>query len=276
MIIALVSGCKNPFSEDEIQGNNQTIYGKIVLENSETHNKAYVWLEGLNLGTFPDEDGNFSLMLPTQSVLGNISGVYDLYFYSGNYGIVKRPVSLKNGEFVFGDDTINGSGSLHSTVYLAQKLECKTFVQPTTVKLQETEKLSILTAVYSRESIQRVTVPNGTESFLGAIYIIDKKTGKVTLFKALSGPDGLYSDNVPLIGREWILIVGINDIPQKFESFGSYEVIPHIVPNLSGVPAKLFETMGVDPYEIGISYLTFPMVHHPGSFLLTDPAAVGY
>ena len=80
-LFIFVLNCDNPFGDDEISAGHRQMHGTITFNEEKPENGAYVWLDGVKIGTFTDEQGEFSLTLPSQSTLGS-KWRADRYFYT--------------------------------------------------------------------------------------------------------------------------------------------------------------------------------------------------
>ena len=70
---------------------------------SKNHSEIYVWLEGTELITQTDENGDFKMPLPTSSEQGTgsiVTGTYKLYFYLANYRLEYVTIELLNVAFI--------------------------------------------------------------------------------------------------------------------------------------------------------------------------------
>ena len=68
----------NPFFEDKIgETDGSSLTGSVTLSDGETPDRIYVWLDGVNAGTYSDIGGQFKLIIPTPPVQpgGGISGL---------------------------------------------------------------------------------------------------------------------------------------------------------------------------------------------------------
>ena len=247
LMITIVMACDNPFKNDEISGSQRTITGTVKTDPQSDPVKVYVWLEGFRVGTLTKSDGTFSLTLPPRTATGSPDGVYNLYFYCGNFKLNTIPIAIQNGEFLYNDYGIDGKGGLVESIVLFSTLNITNF----SIRMD---------AFSSMPSLRSVFLPNATDSYLGAIYYKNTKTGAVTVHKRLSGPGGNLKVQIPQSGKSWILIMGSQDLPAQS---GPFEIYSHITPDTTGVPKALLQDLGIDPFTIAASYLDFPIIQKP-------------
>jgi hypothetical protein len=261
LMITLFTACDNPFKNDEISGSQRTLTGTVKTDPQSDPVKVYVWLEGFRVGTLTKSDGTFSLTLPPGSATGSPDGVYNLYFYCGNFKLNTIPIAVQNGEFLYNDYGIDGKGRLVDTIVMISTLNITNRVTPQELDTMQVKKFSIrMDAFSSMPSLRSVFLPNATDSYLGAIYYKDTKTGVVTVHKRLSGPGGNLKVQIPQSGKAWILIMGSQDLPAQS---GPFEIYSHITPDTTGVPKALLQDLGIDPFMIASSYLDFPIIQEP-------------
>ena len=117
-----------------------------VLQFSENHSEIYVWLEGTELITQTDENGDFKMPLPTPSEQGTgsiVTGTYKLYFYLANYRLEYVTIELLNGEVVEDLSTISKEGELKRIVSLKNILTLDTKISPQSYILSEDDSITV-------------------------------------------------------------------------------------------------------------------------------------
>ena len=63
-VLTLCTCTKNPFHNNGSVSDHYSIKGSVELDDGENPESLYVWLEIINIGTWTDTTGQFSLSLP--------------------------------------------------------------------------------------------------------------------------------------------------------------------------------------------------------------------
>ena len=132
-IFALTSCTSNPvFKDDEMGSEKSSIKGKIQLSDGASPDGIYVWFEGLDVGTYTDDTGEFKLVIPhpEEQPQGGLTGSYNVYYYIGNYKFTSSKVILRKGYFVNGQADLNDKGEIGGTITLSKLLNIKTTIDP--------------------------------------------------------------------------------------------------------------------------------------------------
>ena len=134
LLSALLFQCtSNPFFNDSIeQLNRLVVKGEIRLNDSQTHDNIFVWLEGLEINDYSDANGKFSLELPTPTEQA-VSGIYKIFYYVGNYEIETSSVGINNGEFIFGAEDINNEGKISNIIMLQKLVNIETTIEQSNI-----------------------------------------------------------------------------------------------------------------------------------------------
>ncbi|RMD90286.1 MAG: hypothetical protein D6813_09350, partial [Calditrichaeota bacterium] len=142
LLVLLFQSCTlAPFGSSSIDTPNRSISGNVQLlgDLNLQPDSVYVWLEGLNVATFTDKQGNFKLNIPppeAQGPTGGVDGVFNLYFFLDNFQLTTTEVAIRNGEFIYGQRELNSNGELFHTKKLLQFLRIETQVKPEKVQFK--------------------------------------------------------------------------------------------------------------------------------------------
>ncbi len=257
--IALASSCtRNPFDHGKIRAPGRTISGKVALTDGGSPQNVYVWLEGINAGTFTDSAGNFQLTLPAGPAAGGssgLTGVYRLYFYIANYKLETVKVALQDGEVLYGQEGLTGEGALRQPVYLTRWLRVQTIVVPESVPLNYKEKIWIKSTVQSELDSVTVVFPRSDGTFLGGVFLRNTKTDSVTIIQSAFGPEVQFSVSVGYEPRSLVRIFTLASYPL---SPGTYEIIPYLLIEQPGLPRELVLSLGEHATELSPDYLKIP------------------
>ena len=232
IVFLFLGACEdNPFFGDDKIAERE-ITGRVSLQFSENHSEIYVWLEGTELITQTDENGDFTMPLPTPSEQGTgsiVTGTYKLYFYLANYRLEYVTIELLNGEVVEDLSTISKEGELKRIVSLKNILTLDTKISPQSYILSEDDSITVNVKLN----------PNKPEVFINTIVRVYDR-GYVVRTGFL-----IYNDNHQLIQsidiegskkrreavmsprKEWTAEFPLNK--SFYSSNGEYNVIPYIV-----------------------------------------------
>jgi hypothetical protein len=261
---------ENPFfDDDKIPSGGAEIRGSVKLNDEQSSDGVFVWLQGFNIGSFTDDHGNFKIELPPVSsqINAGVSGIFNLYFYVANYKVDTSKVFIRSGEVVFSKADINKKGELSSVKELCKLLHITTSVEPSivrkdykgeinvTVILQAVvELVDVLLLLKIVETGERVDLMAG-----GFLRRIDSdqwctEALDVTSLKSVSEPIGFKA-------RSWKMVFN-----KKIAnlSIGQYEIIPYIVVNQNSIPQELFDSLGSNVQSLSFEYLNLPFKREGG------------
>jgi len=260
----------NPFSDDEISPGNRQISGKVEVSGNQNPEGVYVWLEGFDIGTFTDQDGEFEITLPsTAQNSGGASGILNLYYYLANYELTKTELTVRSGEFVFSTGEINNEGEFQRPKFIPRILNISTVLTPSTLNAgsnififmkvevvlsSETDSVKVY---YPRETF------NGPNKLIAPLFVKNLETG--TAFYAEATLAGINKEDVITIvrGRPFVrtmLLIMDKDVLSE----GQYEIIPYLRILQPDVPGELLNNLIDDIDSFGLDYLNVPFLRTPG------------
>ncbi|MBN1998256.1 hypothetical protein JW935_11925, partial [candidate division KSB1 bacterium] len=200
---------------------------------------------GLNLSTYSDSSGNFSLTLPIPQKQpgGGISDRTQIYYYVTNYAYATSAVAIANGYFVFGQQDISSDGRILKTVRLNKLVDVQTAITPDVFPHDSTGYLVL--------SVKFSVLVNG----ISVSTFIDRSTGRLAC--AVFNPvhkDSLdpilvlttiWSSTEVLSGvTEWKMYMFSRDASLQP---GIYEVLPYLSIDQKGLPKELLAAIGSWP-----------------------------
>jgi len=121
-----------PFGDNKISAGHQQISGRVELNDGASPEHVYVWLSGLDIATWTDEAGKFTVKLPPKSIQP-VSGTFRLYYYLANYLLAWSEVVIREGEFLYSQGDINNKGELYIPKVMQRFLRISTSVSPASV-----------------------------------------------------------------------------------------------------------------------------------------------
>jgi hypothetical protein len=281
ILILLVLNCtENPFAvKEDSQIEKQKISGHVLLKDSRSPENIFVWMEELNLSAYTDSAGKFSFILPlaeNQAGGTGYDGLFNIFFFMGNYAIDSVKLELTDGKLMKGQDYFANDGKMRETVELRPYLHFETV------------------------EVKDVTIDHG-------VYIIDFDTlDSVTsfidvAFEVFDETRRIYSlrEDVELPGasffRTGMIFEPVNpehdfvfiESPKAFEYFDAvlrhsepvwtfelelnridftdaeYWVYPFLKVWQPEVPEAMFDALGREKMIFGPDYLDFPIRRTP-------------
>jgi hypothetical protein len=268
-LILVYLGCTdNPFFEDtDFLSDKLIIKGTVELDQSDDAGGVYVWLEGLNVSTHTNFNGQFELHLDSPSTLPGgataWNGEYKLYYYLANYHYVTSSILIRNGKVEFGKRDVDNSGNISKIIVLNEILGIKTTISPCSTKTNSIfkQKVDLAFTIHGEPVKIETYVPMDASS---GCVIFRRLDAVETLSKfVLASHNNLnrvfISDsdvwNMQLGDTNEMGIKNMDPIP--IES-GLYEVVPFLIIDQEEVPEELLES--ISPYYDSFSaeYLKLP------------------
>jgi hypothetical protein len=90
IFVFLMKCTGNPFWNDDIDSEDRlTVTGKVQLQDDPDPETIFIWLEGIQVSTYTNSKGEFTLELPAPQLQpgGGLTGSLKLYHYKGLFGI---------------------------------------------------------------------------------------------------------------------------------------------------------------------------------------------
>jgi len=255
----------NPFfSDKDFSSDKLVIKGKVELSHSSDYSGVYVWLEGLNVSTYTNSDGQFNLKLSSPvSLPGGAAawnGVFKLYYYVANYRYEFSSVLIRNGKVEYGNYDVNNSSNINKTIQLTEILGIRTTISPSstthgylkgqTINLYfDTHGYSVSVDTFEPQNpysacviFRKIGDPNTKAIFVLANINEYKRLelfGSINWETRLGGGDGWDIQPIPV------------------ES-GDYEVIPYIIIHQDDLPEELLLSISEYYDTFTSEYLKLP------------------
>ena len=266
VIVFLQLSCTdNPFFTDkDFSSDKLVIKGKVELSHSSDYSGVYVWLEGLNVSTYTDSEGQFNLKLSSPvSLPGGAAawnGVYKLYYYVANYRFEFSSVLIRNGKVEYGNYDVNDNGTINKTIQLTEILGIRTTISPssTTLGYLKGQTINLYFDTHGHTvSIDTFEPQNPFSACIIFRKIGDPNTKAVFILANINVFNTVY-----LIGAvDWETKLGggeawaIQPIPLEA---GDYDVIPYLLIQQDGLPEELFLSISEYYDTFTAEYLKLP------------------
>ncbi len=255
--LLLWASCGNFFSSDEIQLDPRTIRGTVHLSQSNDLAKIFIYLDGINIGTFTDANGMFQLTLPPNlgAAGGSVSGVFDLYFYVANYNLKKVRVAIQNGQFVFGQEGLDQNGKITPTPMLSRAVRIE--VIPTSGYEGVASRYAAKIRITAEGDPVPVDLPNASPQMIGGALLQNLDTDSVFIKRMYtSGYAQIYHFTAYQSGCDFSFIFDSKDLNLPA---GRYRIVPHVLPNYDALAKKIANCMDMEPTVLTKDYLKWPI-----------------
>ncbi|MFQ5753505.1 MAG: hypothetical protein ACE5HI_16065 [bacterium] len=264
--ILLILGCTNsPLGEDIDSTTSTQLAGKVLLQDGESSEGVYVWLEGINVHTFADAAGQFQLELPpSNSGLANMTnGVFNLHFFVANYQLATATVIVKDGEFVRSRGDVNSSGELIGTKSLVKLLNIGTEVEPGGVNTDFEGVVHVSVSLQALHDSITVILPKLFSHFSDAVIIHNLSTDEAMVLMTEEHKPEFSTEkigpDVRILQYDFYLRPGV--VPA-----GKYEVVPFLLILQDKLPTGLLKSLGAHVEEISTDFLKIPFRREGGRF----------
>lgn len=256
---------KNPFGNEATIADRSTVKGTVKLDDGENSEGIYVWLEGIDIGTWTDESGKFSLSLPATGNSIGQNGKFSVYAYAADYGLDSIAVTVTDGQFVAGEEGLDGAGRLRRELILKRRLLISTSVKPL---IFESEDSGVATVTVKLNPLGRTVTVKSRKA------VVDRTTVYTGLLVVSTEGNVVHIEdmNIARLGQEligtdaetWTISLNLtgSGVPP-----GEYTVVPYILIE-SDLPHGLLESMGTDLMKLSEDYLRLPMRRKDGRLTL--------
>lgn len=256
---------ENPFSFGDKISNNM-IRGRVELSDHASPDNILVWLSAFDLSTRTDENGDFSLSLPSSSARpeGGIDGIYNLYFYAANYRIDSLQIPIYNGNVQYSNAIFNDQGELYQTIRLSKILDIHATIDPVTIqrgypyniditfKVQAPKGKVLVKSIFSKPLFK-----GDPQYMVGFIKQLDDDD---PIIQSIYRKDRGFRTVEFEIGVQSVelLPLGIIEAPGQLPP-GTYEVIPYLVVHQDNLPEGLMRSFGENAERFHPDFLKLPL-----------------
>lgn len=268
--IILVHGCtNNPFFSDEIKDTQKLMFsGTVTVPNSDDNSGIQVYVEGLDLDSRTDKNGNFKIIMPLKPGLqpgGGLTGFYNVYYYVANYQLTYSTVFMDKGEFAYGIADLDKNGKIRRKIVLRQILDVKTTVNPEKIKKHYSGKVTVTVRLENKVDSVIVFSQLTKKKNLASTFLSGKDPQKnIYLLIQPSNLSAVVIDSL----KYWTM-----DINWPVEGtdidVGLYDVIPYIYVYQPDIPDELLEKIGNDVTDFTKEYLKIPFRRQTPKFNIT-------
>lgn len=269
LILSVWSCTKNPAANDAIIAPDiRQITGQVVLNDGSPPDSVFIWLEGFDLNTRSDKEGQFTMELPlgSETVAQKLTGIYHLYFYVANCYWESAIVIVNNGILLVSKGDVDEKGRLKHKIKLIKILEMKAKTDPDTITEKYNGIVNVHVTLTALEEPVIVKFPKASgQTLAGAILRNDE--GEIFFFETTGATE--RSVIVKEEESDW-------DLPILYKPgmvpLGNYEIVPYILIWQNGIPEGLLKSIGEDVEEFGPAYLRIPFKRQVGKLtILPEP-----
>ena len=267
LVAILALACTdNPFEDSStITAAGRSISGVVQLQGRVDHGGVRIVLEGFNISVLTDAQGAFTLRIPTETMksgAGEISGVFALYAFLGNFTIDSIRVAVHKGSLVLPSERLDEQGRLRTPMVLRERFSMDVQLSPASIDADSARTIMVSTVLNSGYTSDRVYFPRRLGNVEGPMLLVNESSGEIRITPStVTGIE--LSDNIQLGGmnysRTQILL-----IPKHTLTAGRYLVIPYILASPDRMPAALPLSLGMDVRSFGPGYRWYPMLRGGG------------
>lgn len=264
LVFILSSGCThNPFGGDDEIPAKRTVSGQVNLERSENSGGLYIWLEGIDTGTFTDADGNFQLTLPPPASQpgGGFTGSADLYFYIANFRMDTTKLILRNGEFLYSQGEIDEKGNFRQPITIDKLMSINTTLSPASIDtaFNGTIQATITIDVWDSQ-IELQTIRSNLQYF--AIAAVEKQNADPPFVRSfITG--AIKTDTT--LGRGRHTFISDYFYQANFLPPGEYILMPYMWINQDNIPPGLIESLNAPYARYNENYVNLPFQRSGGN-----------
>ncbi len=275
IVFLMILACtENPFdTPDQIQVSDNTITGKIKLNDGSSPQHVYVWLEGFDLGAYPNSNGEFKIILPPPQLQpnGGISGAFNLFYYLSNFKLDSTQITMQNGKLVLDFGDVNEYGALRRSKYLRKILKINMTVEPNRISEDFPSGVAIDLTLEATEDTIYIRYPNRSAGPLAILFFksCHQEVNLIRMFEnsigAVNAP--LYTDSITADRKQWE--IGFR-LQSNFLPIGDYEIIPYFVILQESIPADLLDDFGSDLRPPDDDFVNIPTLRTGNRLTLTQ------
>jgi hypothetical protein len=274
-VLIIYSGCtSNPFWEDS-PSKKINIQGYVNAQSSVSKVPIFVFVDNLNISTYTDTSGFFSIDIPSLEVEeGVFSGSVKVYYYIHNYKSAQSTLYITNGRLTSEQIDFDENGVLVDPVNLEKLASFELSIDNIWNKSNgDTLKLSLTISAknqpfsyYSYVNIRsnpRRSVPSGIllQSMINeSIYYDKNNTDFLQKTDMLLNETNVLEFEVAPNGFFPFIIDDYISLDQQLVQNGEHEILPYIYIVQDNIPDELFEKIGIQTVTtINASFLKIPI-----------------
>ena len=277
ILLALVifTGCtSNPFWSDS-PSKKINIQGYVFKKDSVSNVPVFVFVDGLGLSTSTDENGFYSINLPSLEMEnGNFSGSLKIYYYIHNYKVSHSTLFITNGRLTSAQTDFDENGALLEPVRLEKIMSLDISIDnfwnrssADTLKFS----LDLVSYNYPISFHSYVDVLSNPRRYVPAGLLLESVQNKSVYYDE-NGVDFVQvtdmeaNQNIQLnyeIAPNGFLPFIIDDyisLDEQLVQNGAHEIWPYIFIIQEDVPEEIYSVMGLQTIEsISVDYLKIPI-----------------
>jgi len=252
---------QNPFSGDDaiFSGN---IRGQVALNDGQSAEKIYVWLDGVQASTWTDSKGGFALGIPAAGKQpgGGLNGEFQLYFFVANYRPDSTTIVMRNGNVVFGQEGLDENGFLTRSIKLLRYLKMDASFDPATIKAGEAGTRLMYVQLQAVDSTVMVQGYFSKPAFRGDVAFTAGLLRTGAGVKQLLWSGKTYQYAIFPVGTEGVSVLPVPIELQAGElAVGEYEVTPFLNILHPELPAALLQSLGNHADTFHPEFLSVPI-----------------
>ncbi len=274
LLFFLVGCTSNPFWEDK-PSKKVKIEGYVFANEKVSDVSAFVYVEELNVFTYTDSSGYFSIdLLNLESEVGNFSGSVRVFYYLHNYKVAYSTLLITNGRLTGSQTDFDEYGTLIEPVILQKLLSLELSINNvwdrsnadslrfSLTLMSHDEPVSFLSYVNVLSAPRRY-VPSGIllksnqndavyfdENDADLIQRTDLNSNNILQLEYNVSPNGF----LPFVIDDYI------SLEQQLVQNGSHLILPYVFIIQENIPQKILSSMGIsNAQNISAEHFTMPI-----------------
>ena len=246
----------------------RTITGYVQMEHQTNHDNCAVFLDQVNIGTYTDSLGFYSLTLP-DSVFENdtmiVQGTVQLYFYSFNYFLDSLQIALGSKGMILDSLALDKDGIVENKL-VKQQFSIQLETDTTFYIVGDTVSMKMYMKKYGEGQIE-ITVPELSSPELGPVLFLYEDIN--TYFK-YANP---YPAEASYIWQDTSLIWELHGAWTSFTQdifndwpVGNYYVIPFVRKTYKHIPKWWKMPENLEYFLPSPQFANFNYLYHPKKF----------
>ena len=225
---------KTPFNIENEKSSyfTRTISGYVQMEHQTNHDNCAVFLDSVNIGTYTDSSGSYSLTLADSMFNGDtllLQGRLKLYFYSYNYELDSLYVALGREGFIKDSLAIDAQGHVKN-ILVKQVFSIKLVTDTTYYAVDDTIWMTMYMKKFGTDTIE-IKIINSVGGRIGSVFFLYALPYNYFIPQEPIPNEAIYiwSDSTVVID-----LIGYWPLAQSIFSYfdypvGYYTLIPHVL-----------------------------------------------
>jgi hypothetical protein len=247
----------------------RTISGYVHMEHQTNHDNCAVFLDSVNIGTYTDSSGFYSLTLADPMFNSDtllLQGRFKLYFYSFNYELDSSYVAVGSKGFIKDSLAIDARGHVKNML-VKQVLSIKLVTDTTYYAVGDTIWMTMYMKKFGTDTIE-IKIIESYPHEIGPVFILNTLPHEYYVAQRMITLQSRYiwSDSTVTIE-----LFGAWPLFKNFFSYfnypvGHYTLIPYILKSDSNIPRWWRLPENLERFLPPTQFINSDYLYHPKKF----------